>query len=126
MYAISIRVALFAFTPLRGTVLQDLPRPDMTTYRLIQLTNFLLKSKPDLEILFSEDHKISKIVIPSKFKEIIQAGTPFLTSGCTSCNRPYYNEKPTDKELYNYPRPLLKNESENIFKQVRPYISWKK
>jgi biotin synthase len=124
MYSNSIKVALFAFTPLRGTVLQDLPRPDIVKYRLIQLTNFLLKSKPDLEILFSDDQRITKIIIPSKFKEIIQTGKPFLTSGCTSCNRPYYNEKPSDKELYNYPRPLLKEESENIVQQIESFISW--
>ncbi len=125
MYANSIKVALFAFTPLKGTALYEFPRPDIITYRLIQLTNFLLKSNPDLEILFSDELKITKIIILSKFKESIQKGKPFMTSGCPSCNRPYYNEKPNDEELYNYPRPLLTKESENIFKQIESFISWK-
>ncbi|MHA1912012.1 MAG: hypothetical protein ACTSYA_09975 [Candidatus Kariarchaeaceae archaeon] len=124
MYANSIKVALFAFTPLRGTSLQEFPRPDMITYRLIQLTNFLLSSKPDLKVMFSDEHEITRITIPTKYKKIIQEGKPFLTSGCPSCNRPFYNEKPNDEELYNYPRPLLKKESKNIFRQIESYISW--
>jgi biotin synthase len=51
--------------------------------------------------------------------KLVRTGEPFLTSGCPSCNRPYYNEKPSGP-IYNYPRGLSLEELEEIEKRLRP------
>jgi len=51
------------------------------------------------------------------FREGIKAPTVYLTSGCPSCNRPYYNEKPSGP-IYNYPLQPNKEEIEKIKKQL--------
>jgi biotin synthase-related radical SAM superfamily protein len=37
-----------------------------------------------------------------RLNEIIETGEPFQTSGCTFCNRPYYNERPSGP-IFNFP-----------------------
>jgi biotin synthase len=49
--------------------------------------------------------------------KLIRTGEPFLTSGCPSCNRPYYNEKPSGP-IYNHPRKLTEGELAEIEKQL--------
>jgi biotin synthase len=48
---------------------------------------------------------------------VIETGEPFLTSGCSDCNRPFYNEKPSGP-IYNYPRRLTKQELSDVMKQL--------
>jgi biotin synthase len=55
------------------------------------------------------DHGVSKRLL----QRIVETGTPFLTSGCPGCNRPYYNERPGGP-LYNYPRQPLPDEIREI------------
>ncbi|GAA5419376.1 radical SAM protein [Sulfurisphaera tokodaii] len=74
---IGAEVALFAFTPVKGTPFENLERPSLERYRHIQRMRY---------IIF--EGKNSKLA--------------YLTSGCPSCDRPYYNEDPRDK-LYNIP-----------------------
>lgn len=104
--------SLFAFTPIPGTALEALPQPSVTTYRRVQLAHYLIvHGKTRFEHMkFDEDeqlidHGISKRLL----QRIIETGTPFLTSGCPGCNRPYYNERPGGP-LYNYPRQPLPDE----------------
>jgi len=47
-----------------------------------------------------------------------RGGEPFQTSGCTGCNRPYYNETPGE-ELYNYPKPLTTEETKAAWAHLR-------
>ncbi|HZK56363.1 MAG TPA: radical SAM protein, partial [Desulfosporosinus sp.] len=47
-----------------------------------------------------------------------RGGEPFQTSGCSGCNRPYYNETPGE-ELYNYPKPLTVEEIEGAWAYLR-------
>lgn len=48
-------------------------------------------------------------VTKTLLKSAVESGTPFLTSGCPNCNRPFYNEKPSGP-IYNYPRSLTSEE----------------
>jgi biotin synthase len=50
--------------------------------------------------------------------QVVRTGEPFLTSGCPSCNRPYYNEKPSGP-IYNYPRKISQKELSEIESLLR-------
>ena len=105
MYDTGVYVGLFAFTPIRGTALQAWPRPDLASYRRVQLARFLIS-----EGLSSYEHmrfdsagRITDFGLSkSELVEVTSTGLPFMTSGCPDCNRPYYNE-PARGPLYNYP-----------------------
>lgn len=108
--------SLFAFTPIPGTALEALPQPSVATYRRVQLAHHLIvHGKTRCENMkFDEDerlidHGVSKRLL----QRIVETGTPFLTSGCPGCNRPYYNERPGGP-LYNYPRQPLPDEIREI------------
>jgi len=79
-----INIGLFAFTPIKGTPLENRKQPDMDYYRKLQAEYYKLKYG-----------KISK--------------EAFETTGCYKCNRPFYNEKPSGP-IYNYPRELTEEE----------------
>lgn len=102
----NIEVALFAFTPIRGTRMAGNAPPDIGHYRRIQVAAYLLKSGYS-ESTFSYTHgKLSAINInPALLNDLLNSGEAFRVSGCLDCNRPYYNESP-GKVMYNYPRPL--------------------
>jgi biotin synthase len=115
---LDVIIALFAFTPIRGTKLELRSQPPIESYRRIQLAKYLIeKNFIDFDrINFNDDGEISNFGIKkSRLIEIVKSGTPFLTSGCPSCNRPFYNEKPTGS-LYNYPRNLKLVEINEILK----------
>jgi len=97
-----ITVGLFAFTPLRGTPLADLPPPPLAAYRRLQAARWLIAHglAGAGDMVFDWEGRLVHLggKLPAN-------GEPFETSGCPDCNRPYYNERP-DGVLYNYPRPL--------------------
>lgn len=95
MHEHSINVGLFAFTPVKGTKMENHPAPDIKMYRRIQAANYKIKNKTD---------------------EI--KADAFRTSGCPGCNRPYYNESPGGV-IYNYPRELTDEEFEECMKLIR-------
>jgi len=53
-----------------------------------------------------------------KLKDALRSGIPFVTSGCPGCNRPFYNERPGGP-LYNFPRPLKKEEIDQIEEELQ-------
>ncbi len=85
-YRMGAGVALFAYTPIN-------PRrgkgPDKGYYRYLQAYRYFLHMGWNPLRIPKED--------PDSYKEA------FLTSGCPGCNRPFYNERPVDSTLYNYP-----------------------
>ncbi|MBN2390449.1 MAG: radical SAM protein [Anaerolineae bacterium] len=99
-------IALFAFTPVRGTQL-DLAPPPLERYRAVQIARYLIAhNQARVEAMTFEGGKLSSInVDPAVLDRAIDAGTPFRTSGCPNCNRPMYNERPGG-DLYNHPAPL--------------------
>jgi biotin synthase-related radical SAM superfamily protein len=109
---------LFAFTPIPGTALENNPQPSLSSYRRIQLAHYILTHrKSRLEnMAFDKNSCIADFGISEEqLLEVIDAGEPFLTSGCPGCNRPYYNERPGGP-LYNYPRQLRPEEIEEAKK----------
>lgn len=112
--------ALFAFTPIPGTALEDNPQPPVPAYRHIQLARHLIFHEITRyeDVCFDgKDCIIDFGVDKGVLMRIVQVGEPFLTSGCPNCNRPYYNEKPSGP-IYNYPRPLTKKETGQILQEL--------
>lgn len=95
-------VGLFAFTPVRGTHLSDLPPPEMAVYRRMQAARWLIvhDEARAADMVFDSTGRLVALGNQGALK-----GEAFETSGCPDCNRPFYNEQPGGP-LYNYPRPL--------------------
>jgi biotin synthase len=108
----NITVALFAFTPIKGTKLASHPRPDGSAYRRIQAAYYLLNQKQlsYFMLRFSEGRLVSFGLPPEQLLRTLQDGEAFRTTGCPDCNRPYYNERPGGF-IYNYPRRLTQSEA---------------
>ena len=109
-----ISIALFAFTPLKGTPLEGVSPPPVESYRRLQAGFYLLKEKlADYESFeFNSQGRLLSYGIPkAKLRKQLYTGEAFLTSGCPACNRPFYNERPGGI-IYNYHRPLSKIEKE--------------
>lgn len=102
-----ITVGLFAFTPLKGTALEHHDPPGPASYRRLQALHYLLRqnhiSWSDLR--FSGGRLISCGIGKKGLRRFLSGGEAFQTSGCSGCNRPYFNERPGGF-IYNYPRPL--------------------
>jgi len=112
--------ALFAFTPIPGTGLENNPQPQVPAYRRVQLARHLIfhgiARYEDMR--FREKGCISDFGVDKEvLMGIVQTGDPFLTSGCPNCNRPYYNERPSGP-IYNYPRPPAKKETGQILQDL--------
>jgi biotin synthase-related radical SAM superfamily protein len=111
-------VGLFAFTPVRGTAMQDIPPPPLDVYRRTQVARYLicghLARAADF-IFSSEGRLISFNLLP--LREHLADGRAFRTSGCPDCNRPFYNERPGGV-MYNYPRLLTPTEVERAIAEL--------
>jgi biotin synthase len=114
--------ALFAFTPIAGTALERVPQPPIHKYRRIQVARHLIVHRiARYEGMdFDEEGCIKNFSIDGQtLLQIVRTGEPFLTSGCPSCNRPYYNEKPSGP-IYNYPRKIGQKELSEIESLLKP------
>ncbi|MBX5328874.1 MAG: radical SAM protein [Candidatus Bathyarchaeota archaeon] len=112
--------ALFAFTPISGTALENKAQPPIERYRRVQIARHLIIHGIARyeKMRFDEEGNIQGFGVDEKaLWQIAQTGEPFRTSGCPSCNRPYYNEKPRGP-LFNYPNALTKEELVTIWKQL--------
>lgn len=111
---------LFAFTPVSGTALEDQPQPSLSQYRRLQLAHYLITNglARCKNMSFDGSGRLANFgVSTEKLWKTIHDGSPFVTSGCPDCNRPYYNERPGGP-LYNYPRQPLPREIVKIEKQI--------
>jgi len=114
-----ITVALFAFTPIKGTRMEGLKQPNMSHYRRIQVAHDVIRTRLARADDFKyKDGQLTDFGISLDKLQEKRGGEPFQTSGCTGCNRPYYNETPGE-ELYNYPKCLTSEEVENAWVHVR-------
>jgi len=101
-YSIKADVSLFSFTPLKGTKLESLSQPSLERYRKIQLARWLVERDLGERIIFEGDS-----IAGFDLEGIEVPPSVFMTHGCPSCNRPYYNERPK-KDPYNFPFPPKK------------------
>ena len=124
LHELKIKVSLFAFMPIKGTKLENLPQPELLNFRKIQLGRYLLIN----EVRSFDDFTFNNFGDVIKFNlnkkdlwNLINNTDAFLTSGCSGCNRPYYTSRPSGP-IYNYPRNLSVNEKEEIFERLINFI----
>lgn len=118
---IGVLPALFAFTPVEGTALATHPRPNLGSYRRVQLARFLIVNglSQAESMRFGSDGSIVDFGVSEPLLlKVVNDGKPFLTSGCPSCNRPFYNEKPSGP-LYNFPRGVRPEELRAIKRDLK-------
>jgi len=127
LYEKKVYCGLFAFTPIKGTPLQNLKKPPIESYRLLQLIYHLIFSgelKVEDVRFNSEGYIVDFNCEKGKILRLVETGIPFQTTGCPNCNRPFATESPT--EIYNYPRALKRDEVKLVKKQLAKRISWLK
>lgn len=117
----NVNVSLFAFTPVKGTKMENISQPPIDSYRKVQLMSYMIDKGYGLDNFIFENGNIKNIIIDNHIKEDINKGYPFEIRGCKDCNRPYYNERP-GKTIYNYSLPLDKKQSELAIKQLNKEI----
>jgi len=119
LWAMGVGSGLFAFVPIKGTPMGDLPRPPIGHYRRIQLGYYLMrKGLVRFEDFIFEDGVLKDFGLPEeKLLEIVESGKPFVTVGCPNCNRPYSTEAP-DGPQYNYALLPGPDEIEKIKEQL--------
>ncbi|MFW9784218.1 MAG: radical SAM protein, partial [Candidatus Heimdallarchaeota archaeon] len=125
LHNLKILVSLFAFTPIKGTELENISQPSILNFRKLQLARFLLVNnrKKMKDFTFNMKGDIVNINITrNELRNVIGDTEAFLTSGCPGCNRPYYTSKPSGP-IYNYPRNLNKNEKEEIYKLLYSLVN---
>lgn len=109
----NILAGLFAFTPVKGTGLQNQPPPALSRYRRLQAAHYLI-SRCGLRLgdfSFDANGGLISLGLPDKrLEKLLHDGDAFRTTGCSMCNRPFYNERPGGN-IYNYPRPLTPGET---------------
>ena len=113
--------ALFAFTPVRGTALENSLQPIVEKYRRTQLARYLIVNEFTRceKMRFHFEGQITEFGVEKEtLRHIVETGQPFLTSGCPYCNRPFYNEKPSGP-IYNYPRNVSAQEVYAIKQQLK-------
>jgi biotin synthase-related radical SAM superfamily protein len=109
-----VTVGLFAFTPVPGTHLADLPPPSLAVYRRMQAARWLIVQElvPASDMAFDDEERLVWLGAP-----LPVTGEAFQTSGCPDCNRPFYNEQPRGP-LFNYPRPLSASEAARAIQEM--------
>ncbi len=115
---LGVTVGLFAFTPVRGSHLADLPPPSLSGYRRLQAARWLIVhglSRAEA-MTFNGSGRLLDLGGP-----LPTTGEPFQTSGCPDCNRPYYNERPGGV-MYNYPRPLAAAEALRAMEEMETEV----
>jgi biotin synthase len=120
-----ITVGLFAFTPVRGTGMAEVPAPPLDSYRRVQAaTELMRRGLARLgDCRFDGDGCLVGINLSRRTVETALAdGRAFETSGCVDCNRPYYNERPGHVP-YNYPAPLSQAELADAMEPVLTLVA---
>ncbi|MGL4797363.1 MAG: radical SAM protein [Paraclostridium sp.] len=113
-----ITISLFAFTPVKGTKMENVNQPTIENYRKVQLMTYMIDMGYDeANFEFDKDGYISNIDLDDEIIECIRRGYPFEIKGCKNCNRPYYNERP-GHTIYNYSRKLKEDEIALAIKEL--------
>ena len=129
IHELGAEIALFAYTPVKGIMLNVKKQPPLISWRKMQLAKHLIEKGKDDEIFYVND----KVCFKKRFlKDIIsnleKYVSLFLTTGCPSCNRPFYNESPKGP-YYNFPSipfakerlAIIKSDLEKILSECDRY-----
>jgi biotin synthase-related radical SAM superfamily protein len=123
MKNLGVITGLFAFFPVIKTRFEGRIRPNLQSFRKIQLGKYLLDTKKWKLEDFTFDSQGILCQFPinlNQLRKIVGLSAPFETSGCPGCNRPYYTSSPRE-EQYNYPRTITFTEQEKIIDSLYSY-----
>ena len=117
---------LFSFFAEKGSVLAGRPQPPWPNYLRVQLARYLIEENLSAydRMDFDDGGRIVNfgVDVDSLF-DIIDLGTPFMTTGClgrngeVACNRPFGNCLPDDMQ-WNYPYPPNEDELALILQHI--------
>lgn len=116
LHDMGVNTSLFAFTPIRGTELEKLEPPATSQYRRVQLARYLIirgSSSAQSMKFDSEGEVIDFGIGKDDLRYFASLGEPYMTAGCSGCNRPFYTESPRGP-IYNYPRVLSNDERRKV------------
>jgi biotin synthase len=114
---------LFSFFPEKGSPMQDCSPPSVDRYRRIQLARWIINEGLGTAHQMRFDEKGELVDFGMDVHPLIEAGEPFMTSGCpgrdgkVACNRPYGNERPSGP-IRNFPFMPEKDDIEEIKNQL--------
>lgn len=120
MNDLGVIVGIMALTPIRGTKIENMKPPDISSYRKIQLAYYLIRHKITNfgKMTFDDSGNLLDFGVSKKIlKKVIKSGYPFITTGCSYCNRPYYNESPSGI-IYNFPMRPNEEDIRRIRKEL--------
>jgi biotin synthase len=116
-----ITIGLFPFTPIEGTALVTKTRPSLPQYRRMQLVHYLIRKKISHISQMKFDSTSIQLtdfgVSLETLTDVLIQEEVFQTTGCPSCNRPFFTEEPGGP-LYNYPHPP----SDAALRQIRDQL----
>jgi biotin synthase len=122
---------LFSFYPEDGSAMEGWKRPSIGGYHRVQLARYIIDNGLGRADNMEFDQK-GRIVdfglAPKELDRIIDDGEAFMTSGCpgkdgkVACNRPYGNERPSEK-LRNYPFRPDKKDIKDVRAALKDYSS---
>jgi lipoyl synthase len=121
LHSHQVIIALFAFTPVKGSQFESKKPPDINSYRRIQIALHLVRNNEATSFTFDKKGRIIDFGYDrEELFEVLRDSNVFETSGCSDCNRPYYNERSGSKELYNHPYKIrdevvLKEKIQGVF-----------
>lgn len=113
LWRMGVMSHLFSFLAEKGSRLGNRPQPAWPTYLRVQLARYLIEEGLSSQEKMGFDergHVVDFGMDPDGVMEILNLGTPFMTTGClgddakVACNRPFGNCLPDDKQ-WNYPYP---------------------
>lgn len=127
-YDMGARVHLFSFFPEKGSAMEERPQPPIEKYRRIQVARHLIdRGISRFENMRFDSGRVIDFGVPEKeILPVVEKGTPFMTTGCPGCNRPFANETPTQalQGLFrNYPFSPNPQDIQIIKNQLGPDIS---
>jgi biotin synthase len=120
MVDLQVTVGLFAFTPVKGTRLEDQAPPSLSHYRRVQVARWLIEEKVahSSDFCYDTTGQLKNYgPVTGTLPKLLSHGEAFRTAGCQDCNRPYYNERPGGV-LYNHPRPLTREEAKQAMDEL--------
>lgn len=119
---LGVRIALFAFTPIKGTPYESHDKPNIVNYRKVQILRYLLTLGYDVDdyiIVNNGNVYLRRELVKNILENIDEYLNAFITSGCPGCNRPFYNES-VRGPYYNYPSTnFLRKHISDLMRELR-------
>ena len=126
-HLLGAKTHLFSFYPEPASLLESLSRPELLSYRKIQIARYLINEKGlhISKIRFDRNGGGRIKSFDYDLAEVLKEGYAFMTSGCpcssdsriSACNRPFANERPSET-FRNYPYLPTDEDKEIIANQI--------